>query len=441
MPFVEKFVPRRAVLARAAALASLAGCDTGREASAGVASLGTMRSLADLARWRGPGEGAWNPAPMLQNVSMPGEPLGPLRRGLAALAQGGARRQAVSIIQLGDSHTASPVLVPRLRELFQERHGGLGPGRLPPGSGPRFFRTSLVQTEQQGQWTGATALRAATPGPFGIAAYRLRGEGAGSRIVLRSTEREGFDSFRVDVMLRPGAGSFRLLLDGTPGPALPTHRPEPAYHPLVLEPGRRHHEVALELLGDGPVDFLSWGVERRGAGVLVEGFGINGATIDMLSHMDQSMLRSALVERNPALIILAFGTNEAVSERITEAEYAAQFGERVRMLKRYAPGAGILVMGAPDAGRRQRSAGCDGWAPLPGLGAVRAAQRQVARTEGCEYWEWSALTAGACGFHQATRAAPALMAADHIHFTADGYRLTADRLFAHLTGAATPRSV
>ena len=33
------------------------------------------------------------------------------------------------------------------------------------------------------------------------------------------------------------------------------------------------------------------------------------------------------------------------------------------------------------------------------------------------------------------------MAADHIHFTADGYRLTADRLFAHLTGGAVPRTV
>lgn len=426
---------RRAFLAHAAAVAGLAGCDTGREANAGIGSPGAFRSLADLARWRGPGEGVAEPAPLLQNVSLSGPPLAPLRRGLAALETNQGRRPPVSIIQLGDSHTASPVLVPRLRALFQERYGGLGPGRLPPGSGPRFWRSSLVQVEQEGQWTGATALRAGTPGPFGIAAYRLRGEGAGSRIVLRSTEREGFDSFRLEVMLRPGAGSFRLLVDGEAGPQLPTHRPEPLYRPLEYTPPRRHHEVALELLGDGPVDFLGWGMERRGAGVLVEGFGINGATVDMLSNMDPSMLRTALVERNPALIILAFGTNEAVSASITEAEYAAVFGERVRMLKRYAPGAGILVMGAPDAGRRTRAGGCDGWAPLPGLEAVRAAQRRVARVEGAEYWDWSAITAGNCGFHNATRGAAPLMAADHIHFTADGYRLTAERLFAYLTGA------
>lgn len=430
------FIPRRAVLA---GVAALTGCDSAREANAGLGSATSFRSLAELSGWRGPAEAASMPPALLQNVSLAGPPLAPLQRALAGLSQG--RRQPVSIIQLGDSHTASPVLVPRLRELFQARYGGLGPGRLPPGAGPRFWRTSLVQVEQQGQWTGTTALRAGTPGPFGIAAYRLRGEGAGSRIVLRSTEREGFDHFRVEVMLRPGAGSFRLLVDGEPpSPNLPTHRPEPLYRPLEYTPARRHHEVALELVGDGPVDFLGWGIERRGAGVLVEGFGINGATIDMLGHMDQEMLRMALAARGPSLIILAFGTNEAVSGSIMESEYAAQLSERVRLLKRMAPGAGILIMGAPDAGRRARGSPCDGWAPLPGLQAVRAAQRRVARAEGAEFWDWSAITAGACGFHNATRSNPPLMAADHVHFTADGYRLTAERLFAHLTGGAAPRS-
>ncbi len=436
MQFIENHATRRAFLAQIGAGLALAGCDGGHNANAAVGALPNYRSLRDLAAWR-PDMMPAEPVVVAQPIALAGGPLAPLHQGLAALQQG-RRREPVSIIQFGDSHTVSPALVPRLRELFQARYGAVGPGLLPPGSGPRYSRPALVQTEQLGQWTGATALRAATPGPFGMPAYRLRGEGAGSRLVLRSTEAAGFDSFRLDVLVQPGAGSFRLTVDGEVGPALPTRGATTHRHPLVYAPPRRHHEVILELVGDGPVDFLAWGMERRGPGVLVEGFGINGATIDMMTNISQDMLRSALAERQPALIILAFGTNEAVSASITEEAYAQALGERVRALKRFAPNAGILLMGAPDAARRTRGGPCGGWAPLPGLGEVRAAQRRVARAEGLGLWDWSSVTAGGCGLHNATRATPKLVQDDHIHFTADGYRVTAERLFQHLTAGLPP---
>lgn len=436
MHVFENHATRRAFLAQIAAGLAVAGCTGGQDANAAAGTVPNYRSLRDLASWR-PDMVVAEPALVAQPVSLLGGPLVPLHQGLAGLQQG-RRRQPVSIIQFGDSHTVSPALVPRLRELFQARYGAVGPGLLPPGSGPRFSRPALVQTEQQGQWTGATALRAGTPGPFGMQAYRLRGEGAGSRLVLRSTEAAGFDSFRLDVLSQPGAGSFRLTVDGEVGPALPTRAGATQRTPLVYNPPRRHHEVVLELVGDGPVDFLGWGIERRGPGVLVEGFGINGATIDMMGNIDQGMLRAALAERQPSLIILAFGTNEAVSASTTEDGYAQALSERVRALKRFAPYAGIVLMGAPDAARRGRGGPCGGWAPLPGLDEVRAAQRRVARMEGLGFWDWGSVTAGHCGLHNATRASPKLVQDDHIHFTTEGYRLTAERLFAYLTAGLTP---
>lgn len=415
---------RRQFLGQAGAGLLLSSCEARRDANAAVTSPGPFRNLRELSAWR---PEAIPDAPPVQQAAWTGNPLAPLRLQLATLAAG-TRRQPISIVQFGDSHTASPFLVPRLRELFQARYGAVGPGLLPPGTGPRYTRLSLAQAEQQGRWEGATALR--TPGAFSLPGYRLRGEGAGSRLVLRSTEADGFDRFRLEVLIQPGGGSFRLVSDGEPSPALPTNAAVTRRVPLPYEPGRTQREITLELLGDGPVDLLGWALERRGPGVLVEGFGINGATIDLLSNMDQSMLEAGLRERQPALIILAFGTNEAVSSSITAPVYAAQLTERVRAMKRFAPGAGILLMGAPDAARRLgRGAGCDAWAPLPGLPAVREAQRRVASAENVALWDWSRLTGGTCGLHAGTRAAPKLVQDDHIHFTADGYRATAERLF------------
>jgi len=407
----------------------LAGCQRG-DANAGSMA-GSFRSLRDMA--------AWDPARAVapepfQQAAWTGDPLTPLRRGLTEL-QRRQRREPISIIQFGDSHTASPALVPRLRELFQSRYGAVGPGILPPGTGPRFTRPALVQAVQQGQWNGSSALR--VPGAFSISGYRLRGEGAGSSVTLRSTESDGFDTFRLEFLMQPGAGRFRLLVDGESGPALPTSSNTTRAYPLVFQPPGRHREVTLELLGDGPVELLGWGMERRGPGVLVEGFGLNGATIDMLANLDPTMLRTALYHRNPSLVVLAFGTNEAVSPRITRDAYAAQLTERVRTIRRMAPGAGVVLMGAPDAARRAgRGQGCAAWSPLPGLDDVRAAQRAVARAENIGFWDWGSITGGVCGLNAATRASPRLVQDDHIHFTTEGYRLTAERFFTYLTGSS-----
>lgn len=454
---------RREVLARlgagAAALALGAGCEM--DGGAAQASPGSYASVRDLAGWRPGGAPAWaEPEATVWEAASggplhAGDPLAPLRQALRELEAGRAR-EPVLIVQFGDSHTAGPFFVARLRELFQDRYGRLGPGRLPPGRAPRYYRPALVQVEQEGGgWSAASALRASNPGPFGIAGYRLRGEQGGSRITLRSTEPEGFDRFTLDLMVQPGGGSFRIALDDEVSPEIRSAQPQagPATIPLHLP--RRYREARVELKGDGPVDLLGWGVERRGGGVIVEGHGINGATVEMLGNLDQTILKRDLMARPPALIILAYGTNEAVDPAVTEDGYAATLTAHVRRLKRYAPRSAILLVGAPDSARRAggghrlgrlggggarfgaAAAGggaCAGWAPLPSLAEVKAAQRRVAGAERLAFWDWAEVTGGVCGLDAMTRRVPKLVQDDHIHFTAEGYRLSAERLFARIAG-------
>ncbi len=429
---------RRDVLSQLGFGLALSACDTGGGRQAASVG-GSFRSVTELASWRPD----WGVMPAVETVpwtASPSEPLAPLAQALAQLAQG-RTQQPVLVVQFGDSHTAAHFFSSRLRALFQARYGAVGPGRMAPGgAAPSYTRPPQVQVEQQGQWQAASALRASAPGPFGVAGWRLRGQGAGSRLVLRSTEPEGFDRFTLDVLVQPEGGSFRLALDGETGPQLRAAGALRRRAPIPMELPRRYREVVVELGGDGPVDLLGWGVERRGGGVLVEGHGINGATLDMLGNMDPEILQGDLAARPPALIILAYGTNEAVDPTMTEATYAAVLTERVRAMKRMAPRSGIMVLGAPDSARRLRGAAgaCRGWQPLPGLTAVKAAQRRVARAENLGYWDWAEVTGGsACSLDALTQSAPRLVQDDHIHLTADGYRASAERLFQHLMRPAT----
>lgn len=368
---------------------------------------------------------------------------------LASALRSGGRNQAsrALILVLGDSHTAGPVMVGHLRELMQARFGAAGPGRLPPGRAQRPINANqLAEASQSGEWTARSALRASTPGPFGLTGFRLTGERAGDVITLRSTESAGFDRVHLSLMAGPAAGSFRLRVDDlTVGPVSLSHT-VPEFRPLTLDAPPRSRELAIELAGDGPVELLGWGMDRRGRGVLVEGFGINGATLASLDNRDPMIFARELSNQPPALVILAFGTNEAVDSDFDEAAYAAQLTRQIQRLRQALPRTGIMIMGVPDAGRPVRAVrrgrspqGCAAVSPLPSLLRVRAAQRSVAQAQRVGFFDWSAeVTRSPCRLPELARGDAPLMRPDLVHFTPDGYRLTAERLQAHLLRGMGP---
>lgn len=366
-------------------------------------------------------------------------PYEPLASALRATPRGTDPRALILI--LGDSHTAGPVMVGHLRELMQGRFGAAGPGRLPPGRAQRPINANrMVEVEQSGEWVARSALRAGNPGPFGLTGFRLTGERAGDIISLRSTESAGFDRLHLALMAGPAGGSFRLRVDGLTLRPVTLRHGRTEFRPLTLDAPAGSREVALEVLGDGQIELLGWGLDRRGRGVLVEGFGINGATLASLDNRDPLIFARELTAKPPALVILEFGTNEAVDADFDEAAYAVQLTRQIQRLRQTLPRSGILVMGVPDAGRPVRPPrrgrppqGCAAVTPLPALTRVRAAQRSVAQAQRVGFFDWGAeVTRGHCRLPDLARGDAPLMRPDLVHFTPDGYRLTAGRLHAHL---------
>ena len=369
----------------------------------------------------------------------PSDPYAPLGVALRRLDQRQDARALVMII--GDSHSAGPVLPERLRELFQARYGAIGPGRYAPGKSQRFFNPTAVTLNQGGEWVARNALRSSAPGPFGLTGYRLSGERAGDWISLRYNDEAGFDRVHLTMQFGPGGGRFRFRLDGRESEPASTSAAAPAAHVFRLDVPPRSREIGIELLGDGPVEILGLGVDRRGRGVLVEAFGINGATIGSLDNRDTDLLARELAAAPPALLILEFGTNEATDRDLDQSGYAAALSRQVARLKRMSPRSGIMLMAAPDAARpasRGRGSACGGaLTPLPTLNAVRAAQRQVAQRERIGLFDWAGeVTQDMCRLPAMASGPAAVMRADLVHFTPDGYRLTAERLHAHILRGA-----
>ncbi len=398
---------------------------------------------------------------LLKGLGDPAKRLLPLWAALEEIEHGGARRP-VEILQIGDSHTANGAFAGRMRELFQDKFGYDGRGMLQPGIPFDYYRPLLVTVEETQRWHLASSFRQTAQGPWGLAGVRETGSRPGERMILTSTEDPGFARAYVEVLRQPGGGRLDIAVDSVPAAPIATSDGEtaPGWAQIPVPPGS--HQLTLTPHGDGPVDLLSWGTDRGGTGVLYENFGIIGATVDIMGRWDQPIVKAELAERDPALILIAFGTNEGFATATDPAAYKEDFRERVRAVKAAAPNAAILVIGPPDGNRLyKRSRGQVGacvaqvpegtpiavssarqanakagsrtiWAPPPRLAELRAVQREVAQEEGWYFWDWSAAMGGPCSMHRWNQLDPPLSADDHVHLKQDGYRKTADALFNEL---------
>lgn len=409
--------------------------------------------------------------------------LEPFFRALAALERG-EQSTPLRILQLGDSHTAADRLSGRLRARLQARFGDAGRGMLPVGRPFNGFWPRQVQVGQTPGWEVASSFASQPAGLFGVTGFRLRGADPAQLVWLEYPAPCGFDVVLLETVVGPGLGSLELRADGRPLGLLATA--DPAWGArttaFLVPEGALRLDVAP--VGDGPVELLSWTTERQQPGIVYDSQGIVGATVDLLDAWDPETVARELGERAPALILLAFGTNEGFNNRTDPARYARSFRRHLQRLRRAAPGAAILVVGPPDgnrlddrcrrqlrrykrelfkdlrcagaparAGEQQQATGraepgaaaagkrkpgrrpsqlgplverCPLRTPAT-LDMVRQAQRQAALEEGHTFWDWAAAMGGPCSMH--TWFSCDLAFVDHVHLTAEGYEAVAEVLF------------
>jgi lysophospholipase L1-like esterase len=161
--------------------------------------------------------------------------------------------------------------------------------------------------------------------------------------------------------------------------------------------------------------------------VTYETLGINGAQAEMQLAWNASILDGEIADRDPALIVLAYGTNEALSKSWTEDGYRAALKEVIQRLRTAAPVASVLLVGPPDCQYRLRNGKR---LPFPHLDQVIEIQRQVALESGCAFWDWRARMGGAGSVRQWVQAG--LAQGDYTHLTGQGYRMVGDMLFSEI---------
>jgi len=327
----------------------------------------------------------------------------------------------VRILQYGDSHTAADLGTGAFRRALQARYGDGGRGFVSVGRPWTSFSQDGIHggmtKEFEPQRTSFKDGRFSGDGCYGLLGIGIGAASSGARAWTEVGPR--FSRVELDYWQEPRGGSFDVFIDGARAGRVATRAAQPGSGYFGFNLADASHQVELRTLGDGEVRVFGMTLDRPEAGVVVDALGINGAQIFNLLRANEEHFAEQLRHRAPKLVVLAYGTNEALEPRLTDTEYEDKLVEVLGRIERAAPAASCLLLGPPDLARRAK--GKDDWKTWPRVLEILAVQRRVAEAAGCAFYD----QLGAMG-------GPGSMAAwasepeprgnrDRVHLTRSGY--------------------
>jgi lysophospholipase L1-like esterase len=345
----------------------------------------------------------------------------------------------LTILQLGDSHTAADYFTGRVRERLQQVFGSGGTAYIVPGKPNLGVRSALFESEASDGWTYEALQKSDETRRFYLSGFNAVARRAGASLSLRARGGLPYDRLEVAFLKQPGGGRAEVLVDGEPGGRIDLDGAADARATLdVQAPGTGtggFHDIAVRALSDAPVTVTGVEVARNGDGVSYISLGFPGATVQLLQKLAAENLADELRRLAPDVVVLAFGTNEGFNDALDVTAYAAQYEQIVRKLRQLRPGLRVVMIGPPDGARPAAApqlVAADGAGQCrvptpPKLAPVREAQRRLAERLGADFWDWSSVMPGPCGAQAWAAAEPPLMARDYVHMTVEGYKRSADR--------------
>jgi lysophospholipase L1-like esterase len=358
----------------------------------------------------------------------------------------------LTILQLGDSHTAADFFSGRVRARLQEAFGEGGDAFIVPGRPHVGVRSSLFTTDASSDWSYEALQRNDDRSRLHLSGFNAVARHAAATLTFKSRDGRPYDDAEISFLNQPNGGKAEVLLDGKPAGEVDLDGGANREVTFEARPtkGEGFRELEVRTVDDAPVAVTGVEVGREGDGVSYLSIGYPGATVQLLQKLDTANFADDIRRLSPDIVVLAFGTNEGFNDNLDVNAYISQYAEIVRRLQAIRPGLKIVMVGPADAARPTGQCHAEGVGqkcksaatvqtaafdpgdkcrlPIPPkLNLVREAQRKLAAKIGAAFWDWSSVQGGVCGAQVWAAANPPLMAHDYVHMTLEGYKQSADR--------------
>jgi lysophospholipase L1-like esterase len=347
------------------------------------------------------------------------------------------RKEAGAVTRVthyGDSPTTADLITGDIRAQLQARFGDAGHGFILLAKPWAWYQHRGVSLSGAGwQIVPATHIEI-KDGFFGLGGVSFTA-GASARTHIHLDD-PGQSRFELYYLQQPGGGTVTVTTQETTrdtarvttAAEIPTagDTKSPGFAPFTVAGGASE----LELRTVGQVRLFGLTAEKPGPGVVYDSLGLNGASITVLSHVfNQRHWAAELRQRNPNLVVINYGTNEADFSSFVDKHYEGELREAIRRIRAALPAASVLVMSPMDRGYLTGPGEIETMATIPRIVAI---QRRVAAETGCGFFDTFTAMGGAGTMARWYASQPRLVSADFIHPYPAGGKIVATLFVKHI---------
>jgi hypothetical protein len=324
------------------------------------------------------------------------------------------------IAHYGDSSVAADEISSTARRKLQARFGDAGHGFMLTAKGNMFYGHHDVAHRESPGWQLMSIvrrqLRSGYYGYGGIVATGQAGEYTAFGTVGAGPIGHSVSRFELFYQRYAAGGDLRVSVDNDPAVTIKTHADvtEDAWETLRVPDG----DHALVVRARGEVRLYGVSQERDGPGVVYGALGLVGARADRLLDADPQHMADQIAHRDPHLLVLGFGGNEAGNDLLDEHRYERDLTKVVKLMRSGKPEMSCLLFGPLDQGQRNERGDIVTLRALPMIVAV---QRRVALDQGCAFFDTYAAMGGAGSVGRWYHSRPRLFSPDFRHATPEGY--------------------
>lgn len=185
-------------------------------------------------------------------------------------------------------------------------------------------------------------------------------------------------------------------------------------------------QVLLSFTGPSP---LIYGVALDGKeGVAVDNFPMRGSSGTGYSMINHTLLRQQYTKTNTKLLILQYGINVIPNPQKSYGYYERMFSRELKALKAANPDLSILIIGPSDMSRKRGGK----YVSYPNVHLVRDAMKNAAFANDCAFWDLYEAMGGENSMVSWVTADPALANKDFTHFNSRGAAYVGEMIYAAL---------
>jgi lysophospholipase L1-like esterase len=312
----------------------------------------------------------------------------------------------------------------------------------------------LIKSSLSAGWTYATLQKSNGGAPFSLTGFTATTSAPHEKVSLTAEVEAPYGLIEISTRIGPGRGAIEVALDNIACTEkhLASDNEERIVLRIIPSQCRKHGFKALTITtrDNGAVTLDAIGLFEKPSGLTYSNIGFPGATIDIINKFEPSILTQELKRLAPQIVVLAFGTNEGFKDDIDFEDYRAHFHDAIGRIRAALPNVKLVMILPPDAARltahcepdAAAKATCQSgpkpaatdaaekevcaWRRPPQLDRIGDIQREIAQQMQIPSWDWSKLMPADCGAHIWWNERH-FMARDHVHFTQDGYRFSAEQ--------------